>query len=156
MFLRQRWIGWGLVLFILWGSGIVMAACSSSSWQELSAKVATFTPTPALKLSPTLIVLATEVTASDEVMTSPIAEVTKPSNLPAGPGTPVVVTYRTAEPTRTPTRTPTAAGPTPTATVVIPERPEGENPLTGLIVSDPSVLRRRPIALRVGNDPAAR
>lgn len=68
----------------------------------------------------------------------------------------MVVTYRTPEPTRTPTHTPTAAGPTPTATVVIPERPEGENPLTGLIVSDPSVLKRRPVAVRVGNDPAAR
>jgi len=40
--------------------------------------------------------------------------------------------------------------------VFIPERPEGENPLTGLTVSDPSVLKRRPVAVRVGNDPAAR
>jgi hypothetical protein len=40
--------------------------------------------------------------------------------------------------------------------VVIPERPEGENPLTGLIVSDPSKLKRRPIAVRVGNDPITR
>ena len=156
MVLRQRWIEWGIVGLIIWGSLIMATACSPSSWQEMSAKVATFTPTPALKSSPTLIVATSEAIASDEVMTSPLAETTKSINVPAGTGTPVVVTYRTPEPTRTPTRTPTAAGPTPTATVVIPERPEGENPLTGLIVSDPSKLKRRPIAVRVGNDPVAR
>ncbi|MDW8070016.1 MAG: DUF3048 domain-containing protein [Anaerolineae bacterium] len=167
MVLRQRWIGWGVVLLLIWGGGLLAAACSPSSpsWQEISAKVATFTPTPALKSSPILIGATSEpavsggtseAAASDVVPASALAEATQPLRTPVGMRTPVVVTYRTPEATRTPTRTPTAAAPTPTPTVVIPERPEGENPLTGLIVSDPGVLKRRPIAVRVGNDPGAR
>lgn len=35
-------------------------------------------------------------------------------------------------------------------------RPPDVNPLTGLKVSDPAVLHRRPIMVRVGNDPGAR
>lgn len=151
-----RWIGWGIVLLIICSSVTLTTACSSASWDEMSAKVATFTPTPALKSSPTRIGVTPEAVASDAVMVSPLVETPEPTGAPVGTGTPVVVAYRTPEATRTPTRTPTAAAPTPTSTVVIPERAEGENPLTGLIVSDPGVLKRRPIAVRVGNDPAAR
>jgi hypothetical protein len=35
-------------------------------------------------------------------------------------------------------------------------RPPDVNPLTGLPVTDPALLRRRPLLVRVGNDPAAR
>ncbi len=35
-------------------------------------------------------------------------------------------------------------------------RPRDVNPLTGLKVDDPAVLRRRPLMVRVGNDPDAR
>jgi hypothetical protein len=34
--------------------------------------------------------------------------------------------------------------------------PEGINPLTGLPVSDPAVLKRRPLMVRIGNDVGAR
>jgi hypothetical protein len=51
----------------------------------------------------------------------------------------------------TPTHTP---APTPTPT--FPARPENENPLTGLAVDDPAVLQRRPLHVRIGNDPIAR
>jgi hypothetical protein len=35
-------------------------------------------------------------------------------------------------------------------------RPDDVNPLTGLKVADPAVLRRRPLMVRIGNDPGAR
>jgi len=40
--------------------------------------------------------------------------------------------------------------------VVIPDRPENENPLTGLPVDDPATLKRRPLHVRAGNDTGAR
>ncbi len=51
-----------------------------------------------------------------------------------------------------PTFTPTPSSPTPTP---IP-RPKNVNPLTGLKVDDPTALNRRPLMVRVGNDPLAR
>ncbi|MGQ9501787.1 MAG: DUF3048 domain-containing protein [Anaerolineae bacterium] len=153
MLLMRHYLRFGLALLALWG-GSLMAACSTSSWQEMSAKVATFTPTPAWK-SPTTIV-PTGSSVTDVVMASPLSDVKSSPSVPVGTRTPIVVTYKTPELMPTPTRTPIAAAPTPTATVIIPERPEGENPLTGLTVSDLGTLKRRPIAVRVGNDPAAR
>jgi hypothetical protein len=42
-------------------------------------------------------------------------------------------------------------------TVSLPtNRPAGVNPLTGLKVDDPTLLQRRPIMVRIGNDPGAR
>ncbi len=38
----------------------------------------------------------------------------------------------------------------------IVERPEGLDPLTGLPVSDPALMQRRPLLARIGNDPQAR
>ncbi len=81
-----------------------------------------------------------------------------------------VVSFATAAPTSTPrpatpipTPTPippsnTSAPPTPTLTSAptVPLRPENENPLTGLPVDDPALLQRRPLHVRVGNDPGAR
>jgi hypothetical protein len=46
--------------------------------------------------------------------------------------------------------------PTNTPVPTIPPRPENENPLTGMLVDDPAVLQRRPVHVRVGNDPGAR
>lgn len=84
-----------------------------------------------------------------------------------------VVVFATEEATATPTQSPNT--PTPAATVGVgiaqatpPEsadvapvssfenRPPDVNPLTGLTVADPAVLRRRPLMVRVGNDPGAR
>jgi hypothetical protein len=57
-----------------------------------------------------------------------------------------------------PTSTPVPLPPTPTSTPAptLPPRSENENPLTGLQVDDPTVLQRRPVHVRVGNDPGAR
>ncbi len=79
-----------------------------------------------------------------------------------------VVVFATEAPT--PTRTPTVPAPTPTAAMGVStaeptatagsgdqsapvNRPPDINPLTGLKVGDPKVLKRRPIMVRVGNDP---
>jgi hypothetical protein len=62
--------------------------------------------------------------------------------------------------TVTSTATPTVVPPTPTATpfpLVYPVGPSGfpsnVNPLTGLVVSDPTLLDRRPLAVKVSNFP---
>lgn len=80
--------------------------------------------------------------------------------------TPEIVSYATALPSATPlpvTATPTAVGADQaaqtvalTASVVMPNRPDNENPLTGLPVDDPTTIRRRPLHVRVGNDTGAR
>jgi hypothetical protein len=81
-----------------------------------------------------------------------------------------VVVFATEAPTSTPTATVAATtAPTPTAgfgaSTAEPvaassadlsapiNRPPDINPLTGLKVDDPAVLKRRPIMVRVGNDP---
>ncbi len=67
----------------------------------------------------------------------------------------------TPRPTRTPnkgTKTPTVVSATATATVdprEHPEFPPDVNPLTGLEVSDPKVLERAPLAIKVSNAPAS-
>jgi len=86
--------------------------------------------------------------------------------------TPVLVTVVFA--TEAPAATATAAKTTPTATGAVAEvgfgvstaepgsvlpaadRPADVNPLTGLKVDDPALLQRRPLMVRVGNDPGAR
>ncbi len=95
---------------------------------------------------------------------------------PAPPATPTeglkVVVFSTEAPTATPTATkptpptntpaPTvgvgASAATPTAAASADQtapnnRPADVNPLTGLKVSDPALLKRRPVMVRVGNDP---
>lgn len=69
------------------------------------------------------------------------------------------------QPTPTPTATPTLAAPTPTSTATPTRTPTATprpsptptpnpnvNPLTGLVVEDPALLRRPPILARIGND----
>lgn len=95
-----------------------------------------------------------------------------PAPPPAAP-TVAVVVFATEEPTSTPLpaapATPTSAAtvgggaavPSPTAASAsglsaAGNRAPNENPLTGLTVPDPTVLQRRPLMVRVGNDPGAR
>jgi hypothetical protein len=86
--------------------------------------------------------------------------------------TPVLATVVFA--TEAPAATPTAIKTTPTSTGAVAEvgfgvatvepgsallpadRPADINPLTGLKVDDPALLQRRPLMVRVGNDPGAR
>ncbi len=67
----------------------------------------------------------------------------------------------TAEPSNTPpptaTLAPTKTPVPPTPTVTATPTPDADiSPLTGLRVSDPSLLRRRVLAARIGNDPEIR
>jgi hypothetical protein len=66
-----------------------------------------------------------------------------------------------ATPTATPSPTSPPPPPTPTPEPTATPLPtvthaEGINPLTGLPVPDPSVLKRRPLMVRIGNDVGAR
>jgi hypothetical protein len=91
--------------------------------------------------------------APTPVGSTPVAATPVPAGstpAPAGP-TPALTQSSPTPPPPTPT-----AGPTPTPTATLPPRPANENPLTGLTVSDPASLRRRPLHVRVGNDPGAR
>ncbi len=97
------------------------------------------TPTPTKTPRPVVLVTATPVqpTATDTSLPSPTLT-----------HTPSV----TATPTDTPTPTET---PTPTLTPT-PTRDPHENPLTGVMVDDPAKLQRRPVMVRIGNDPVIR
>jgi len=69
------------------------------------------------------------------------------------------------KPSSTPTQMPPTSAPPPTAapsptSTPLPvygpdEFPEGINPLTGLPVADPALLERRPLAVKISNDPRA-
>ncbi len=70
---------------------------------------------------------------------------------PEEPATPLASSTPTVPP---PTDTP-AASPTPTPdTSILTEFPPDVNPLTGVRVSDPAVLERRPLAVKISNAPA--
>lgn len=76
----------------------------------------------------------------------------KPRPTPTPTKTPRPPATSTPLPMATPTITPTMP---PTATPT-PSRAAGVNPLTGLTVSDSTLLRRRPLHVRIGNDLEAR
>jgi hypothetical protein len=70
---------------------------------------------------------------------------------PAETSTPVITPAPESIP---PTATPQAS-PTPTADAsILTEFPPDVNPLTGLRVSDPTILDRRPLAIKISNAPA--
>jgi hypothetical protein len=103
-------------------------------------------------------------------MSTETAEVTPtPTKTPCPDNTPVALTTATCTPvpTETPTVAPPTATSTPTNTPEPTETPEptalpwptlGANacPLTGLEVSEPDLLERRPLAIKVQNAPISR
>jgi hypothetical protein len=78
-----------------------------------------------------------------------------PTRTPGGP-----LDELTAAPTGTPTPEPPTATPAPPPVPAGPfgpdSYPDGTNPLTGLPVSNPALLNRAPLAIKVSNDPLAR
>jgi hypothetical protein len=66
----------------------------------------------------------------------------------------VVVGQPTAVATRPAVTGSTAQPPTPAVVIGPTNYPPDVNPLTGLVMSDPSVLERRPLAIKVSNFPA--
>jgi hypothetical protein len=131
---------------------------------------ATLAPTnPAVPTQPPATVVARpeEVTKSSEEVTespeTPFATAVVPASSPTDAATGTVSATqtprptnsprptRTSRPTRTPTQTPTlwpGSGP-----IGGPDFPPDVNPLTGLKVSDPAVLERAPLAVKVSNAP---
>mgnify|MGYP001070382891 CR=1 FL=1 len=106
-----------------------LTACQAGGNVAESSTAAAITATATLKPSPTATpTLTPEPTATDTP--EPTATATR---------TPT----RTRRPTFTPT--PAAYGPT--------GFPDNVNPLTGLVVSDPSILERRPVMVKVANFP---
>lgn len=92
--------------------------------------------------------------ASDEIgVTAPAVEPSPtPTSEPTETPTPTPTFTQTPAPT--PTQPPTATAASPQKAVSYgPEFPNNINPLTGLEVSDPSLLERRPIAVKVVNYP---
>lgn len=95
---------------------------------------------------------------SDEEMSTLVAQALptqtpRPTFTPVPTDTPVPTAANTATAMPTPTSVPVTLTPTemPTAT------PDPRiSPLTGLRVSDPALLRRRVLAVRIGNDPSIR
>jgi hypothetical protein len=151
-----RWMDCAMPLLLVLSSSAT-GACSPSGWQKVAEKVATFTPTAAVTTVPADVDQVVAAASEDVEATEASVTATSPRRMTT---TPAVVVYRTPEPSKTPTTTPTrpltTPTPAPSPTVVIPPRPAGENPLTGLTVSDPAALQRRPVHVRVGNDPGAR
>jgi hypothetical protein len=124
---RNLYIQWGIMgLVLLLGVTLMASGCASRSKQSAAASV-DLTPTPKVRV----VSFATAAPTSTR---------------PPATSTPI-------PPTATPVPTPTV---TPTPAPTMPPRPEKENPLTGMSVDDPAVLQRRPLHIRIGNDPAAR
>lgn len=94
----------------------------------------------------------TTLQATEVITDSPtIASSPRATSTPRASATPTASPSPTSPPPPpTPTPEPTAT-PLPTVT-----HAEGINPLTGLPVPDPSVLKRRPLMVRIGNDVGAR
>jgi len=77
-----------------------------------------------------------------------------PTNTPVPSPTPDNITPTAESTTEISAATPDASTENPVSTAN--NRPANVNPLTGLEVDDPATLKRRPLMVRVGNDPAAR
>jgi hypothetical protein len=122
-------IQWGIIgVVLLVGVTLTASGCASRSKQSAAAPM---NPTP----------------------TSKVRVVSFATAAPTSTPRPATPTPTPVPPTDTPVPTPTV---TPTPAPTMPPRPENENPLTGLSVDDPAVLQRRPLHIRIGNDPAAR
>lgn len=80
-----------------------------------------------------------------------------PTRTPRPTWTPFPTPTPEATPTDTPLPTPTPVLPTPTPASIPTPTPDGLiSPLTGRPVADPALLQRRPLAVRIGNDPSIR
>jgi hypothetical protein len=164
---------------------LALTACTSAVPPTVVAQnptaTATNTPTPAPTVSsptrtpsptlgpptstPTRVVKTPTATPIGAKQTSTAAAV---EALPPAPAATIAASPRatatsraSATPTASPSPTSPPPPPTPTPEPTATPLPtvthaEGINPLTGLPVPDPSVLKRRPLMVRIGNDVGAR
>ncbi len=121
-----NYLRWGARALLL-GGMLLVTACAAKETPPPS------TPTPELSV----VVFATATS------TPALAETATPTSPPPA----ATVGFGA----------PTAAASVSAAVDSLPaNRPADVNPLTGFQVKDPSLLRRRPLLVRVGNDPGAR
>jgi hypothetical protein len=124
--------GGGIQLFLLVGAAsLFISGCATRARSSATSTLEYSTPTPHAQV----VSFATA---------APVTSTPRP---------PTQIPTATLVPA---TSTPVAATATPVPSPTFPLRPDNENPLTGLAVDDPMVLKRRPLHIRVGNDPAAR
>lgn len=91
--------------------------------------------------------------ATGEIIAQATADAS-PTNAPAATSTLSAPPTPTAVPTATPIPSPSAT-PTPEAVLLLTAEDFGEdrNPLTGELVEDPTILDRRPVAVKISNSP---
>jgi hypothetical protein len=137
-FMSRFWrspLVWSVALVSLTVLSLFSTGCSMLA---IPTATPTKTPTaPAVSAAPVTVVFATQSPASP----TPIASATvagTPTPISAEAPTVVAVNTETAE------------------VEALPARPDDVNPLTGLTVPDKTVLQRRPLLVRVGNDPQIR
>jgi hypothetical protein len=122
-------------LALLLAAAIMASGCASGASRSAAAPDEGVTPTPEARV--VSFATAASVTSTPVIRRPTLTPVPSPTPAP-------------------PTDTPVPPSATPIPSPTFPPRPENENPLTGLIVEDPAALQRRPVHVRVGNDPAAR
>lgn len=135
------------LLFLLW----LTAACRGNT--------AGSTPLPTLALPTAGLATATSSPGSGGAITdagadrTPIAADTPvapaaTSTLPSAPATPTAISTATPLPSPTATNTPAAV-----LLLTAEDFADNRNPLTGQVMEDPTVLDRRPVAVKVSNSP---
>lgn len=121
-------------IFLLFLGLLLLLSLAACSAEPTATATPTKTPQPAEETG----------TTSGE----PVATAAGPTAIPTF--TPAAVVEPTAVP---PTETPTPA-PVIEGLIGPDEYPDDVNPLTGLVMADPTVLDRRPIAVKISNSPA--
>ncbi len=107
-----------------------------------------------LILSASVLVACSQANPPDLTMAGTYAAQTQTA-LSVGTEDPEPVSTEKQEPTPTATEMESTAEPTPTTGPVGPSNfPENINPLTGMSVTDPAILDRRPVLVKVANYPA--
>ncbi|GAB4428421.1 MAG: hypothetical protein Kow0031_08650 [Anaerolineae bacterium] len=96
------------------------------------------TPAPSPTITATETLSATDATVSASTTTTDTTTAGEQAAAPSSPAMPTIPLFKNLPP------------------VPAINRAANINPLTGLAVSDPSILQRRPIMVRVGNDQGAR
>ncbi len=146
-------------------TGLVILSLMTGACQSRPAPTPTptKTPTPPATRAPATL----PPTSTSAAHPQPTILVATPTPTPLPPTftptpRPATATPTPIPPTATPAAavTPSPSAPTPTwaaaTPVPLPPRPDNVNPLTGQVVPDPAVLKRRPIHVRIGNDPKIR
>jgi hypothetical protein len=142
--MKQTWHAWQTIGGWLLVTGIVLAAaCTPASRQGAVTPVPTYTPTAAIP------VVSFATAQPTPTLRAATATPLWPTDTPPAPVSPLAAAMTTMPIT-------SVAYMAEVLPAAVPARPANENPLTGLTVSDPSVLQRRPIHVRVGNDVGAR